>query len=118
LSAPACSGKLFDDLGFLGVTESAQQILEGTYIFPEDTDPATILLLEESAITYTKLTKDEVASYVTVDDFQYYWQRANEWISSSFSGLHMGHYKSVSFDPELSALNACKLSLAAKAGLP
>jgi len=59
-----------------------------------------------------------VASYITVEDFQYYWQGANEQISSSFIRLHMGHYKAVSFDPELSALHACKLSLTAKVGLP
>ena len=37
---PSYSGKLVDDIGFLGDTEAAQQILEGTYEFPEDTDLA------------------------------------------------------------------------------
>jgi hypothetical protein len=37
-SAPCYCGKLFGDLGFTGDTECAQQILEGTYDFPLDTD--------------------------------------------------------------------------------
>jgi len=117
-TAPSLSGPLFDDIGFLGDTEQVQQILEGTYVFPEGTDPATRLLLEEAAITYSKMSKEDIATYVTAEDFQYYWQRANERISSSYSGLHFGHYKAASFDYHLSSLHAFKLSICARSGVP
>ena len=39
-------------------------------------------------------------------------------ISSSYSGLHFGHYKAASFDKDLSALHAAKLSECARQGLP
>ena len=55
-TAPSCSGALFDGIGFLGETEAVQQILECTYVFPSGTDPATKLLLEEAAFTYSKLS--------------------------------------------------------------
>ena len=64
------------------------------------------------------MSADQIATYVTVEDFQYYWQRSNERISSSYSGLHNGHYKAASFDKDLSALHAAKLSLCAKTGVP
>ena len=96
LTAPCCNGPLFNDNVFLGDTEAALQILEGTYCYPSGTDPATKLLLEEADITYSKLSADEIAAYVTTEDFQYYWQTANERISSSYSGLHFGHYKAAS----------------------
>ena len=67
---------------------------------------------------YAQMTDEEVATFVTAEDFQYYWQRANERISSSYSGLHFGHYKAASFDPELSALHAQKLSMCARKGVP
>jgi len=51
-TAPSCSGKLFDDIGFLGDTQAVKDILEGTYVFEPDVDPVTKLLLEEAAITY------------------------------------------------------------------
>ena len=92
-TAKCYEGKLFDDIGFLGDTDCARQILEGTYTYPPDTDPATRLLLEEATITFAKLSQEEVSTYVTIDDFQHYWQRVNERISSSYSGLHFGHYK-------------------------
>lgn len=117
-TAPCYSGKLFDDIGYLGDTEASRQILEGTYEFDPDEDPGTRLLLEEAAITFSQMSGEEIATYVTVDDFQHYWQRVNERTSSSYSGLHFSHYKAASFDIHLSALHAKKLSMAAKAGVP
>ena len=95
-----------------------QQILEGTYIFLAGTDPATKLLLEEAVITYYKLSQEEVATYIMADDYQYVWQRGNERISLSYSGLHFGHYNAAAYDRELSTLYAAKLSLCAKTGVP
>ena len=71
-TAPLCSGALFNHIGFLGDTEAVQQILEGTYGFPAGTDPATKLMFDEAVITYSKLSQEEVVTYITVDDFQYY----------------------------------------------
>ena len=117
-TAPSCSGPLFNNIGFLGDTEAVQHILEGTYVFPAETDTATKLLLEEAAISYSKLSNEEVETYVTAEDFQYYWQRSNERISSSYSGLHFGLYKAAAYNVELSALHTKKLSLCARTGIP
>lgn len=63
-SVPAYRGTIFDDIDFLGDTEAAQ-VIEGTYEFPDDCDPATCLLFDEAAHTYTAVSKEEVVSYVT-----------------------------------------------------
>ena len=88
-SAPCHRGQLFDDIGFLGDTAAARDILQGAYEFPPDTDPATRLLLEEAAHTYAKMSQEEIATYVTVDELQDLWQRKNERIlpSSSYGTL-------------------------------
>jgi hypothetical protein len=52
-SAPCYCGKLFDDLGFTGDTECAQQILEGTYDFPPDTNIWTKKILQEAHYTFS-----------------------------------------------------------------
>ena len=88
-------GQLFNDIGFLGDMESARMILEGTYKFPPDTDDATRLLFKEWGHAYAEMDRDELETYVTVENFRYYWQRANERISTSYSSLHFGHYKTV-----------------------
>ena len=81
-TAPLCAGALFDGISFLVDTEAMQQILEGTDVFLAGTDQAMKILLKETAITYSKLSQEEVATYVTADNFQYYWQGENERISS------------------------------------
>ncbi len=47
-SAPCYHGQLFDDVGFMGDTECSQQILEGTYEYPPDTNIWTKKILQEA----------------------------------------------------------------------
>ena len=109
-SAPCHSGQLFSDIGFLGDTAAAHAILEGRCVFPDDTDPATRLLLEEAVHTYARMSRAEVATYVTVEDFEFYWRRQNERVLSSFSGLHMGHYKAAVCNDDLLLLHVANSS--------
>jgi hypothetical protein len=78
----------------------------------------TQLLFEEATATYARLSPLEVATYLTVEEFQYFWQRDRERTGSSYSGLHFGHYKADFFCTDLSALHASKLSLVARKGVP
>ena len=87
-SSPFYSGRLFDDLGFMGDSECAQQVLEGTYVFPVGIDPSTKMLLEECSKMYLSMSRKEVCIFVTADDYQYYWKRVKERTSSSYCRLH------------------------------
>ena len=51
---------------------------------------------------------------ISVEDFQYYWKRAEEKTASSFSGLHFEHYRSITHSDVLSKVHALKLSLITK----
>jgi hypothetical protein len=55
-------GTFFEDVGHLADGPVAQRILEGSYTYPPDLDPATRLLFEEAAHTYSTLSPDEVAT--------------------------------------------------------
>ncbi len=92
LIAQCHQGTFFQDVDHLADSPAAQQILEGTYKYPQDLDPATLLLFEEAAATYTALSPTKIATYVTVEDFQHFWQTAREHTRSFYSGLHFGHY--------------------------
>jgi hypothetical protein len=74
-------------------------------------------LFEEAAVTFLTLSPEQVATYVTVKDLQYFRQTAKERTGSSFSGLHFGHYISASFCPDLSSLHAAKLSTCDRNGV-
>jgi hypothetical protein len=76
-------------------------------------DLATRLLLEEAAHTYKVLSPTQIATYVTPEEFQHFWQMAREQTESSYSGLHFGHYIAASFCPDLSLLHVARLSICA-----
>ncbi len=56
-SAPCYRGQLFDDLGFMGDTECAKMILEGTYTYQPDTNKWTKKILQEAHITFLQLSE-------------------------------------------------------------
>ena len=85
-SAPICQGDLFSLLGYAADTETAIEILEGTFEPPEGTDEATLTLFKEIARIWKKMEDGEVDIIVTEEDFQYYWKRAKEQTSSLILG--------------------------------
>jgi hypothetical protein len=110
--------QLHGNFGFLANTVLADQVLQGSYIYPKNMDTHTKPLLQEARRIFHRLLKEEVVDFVSTNDFQSYWQHANEDIQSPKSGCHSGHYKATSFDRYLSAMHAAKLTLVASTGKP
>ena len=76
-SAPIMSNaKLLQDVGFTGDGPAVQEILEGTYNFPPETDEYTKLLCTEAAVLFCSLGGDGVADWVRDSDFQHFWLHA------------------------------------------
>jgi hypothetical protein len=116
--APISEGQLFDDIGYLGDTASTKAILEGTYKFPPNMCPKTRLLCKLAHEIFSQKSMEDIATFIQTSDYQYYWKRANEFIQSSYSHIHFGHHKAAARDRYLSALEAAKLSLATRSGIP
>jgi hypothetical protein len=108
-SAPIYNSFMLQELGPLGDTDYALDILNSTYEYPPDTDIWTVKYFEEAQQTYALLGQEEIDTTISVADFQSFWQRADEKVSSLFSGGHFGHYKAASYSKDLSALHAAKL---------
>ena len=53
--APICPGALFELLGYLADTVTAEAILEGTFQSPEGVDGPTLILLEKIAQIWKKM---------------------------------------------------------------
>ena len=117
-SAPICQGLLGEQLGYLADTEIAQSILDGRFECGPEIDDATALLLEEIGRLGSMLTNGEVIIEITPEEFQEYWRRAKEATSSSYSGIHFGHYKAAGKSDFLSKFFAKKISLIARCGCP
>jgi hypothetical protein len=109
-------------LGYMAVTESAEEILNGSFIPPSGTDTYTVQMLDAlkrplpSAMAPTSESFGQIDTSITKEDFQDYWRKANERISSSWSQLHFGHYIAASKDDLLSEIHAIKLHIAVNTG--
>ncbi len=110
--------RLHGNFGFLVKTVLADQVLQGSYIYPKNMDAHTNFLLQEARHIFHRLSKEEVVIYLSTTDFQLYWQHANEDIQFSKSGCHFRHYKAASFHHYFLAMYTAKLTLAAATSVP
>eukprot|EP00956_Cyclotella_meneghiniana_P035709 scaffold117520_cov80-Cyclotella_meneghiniana.AAC.3 len=117
-SALICNGLLYKQFGYLADSDAAEQVLMGTYRAPPGTDAATLLLLEEIGRIGRQWRAHQISLSISTEDFQEYWRHMKERTSSSYSGLHFGHYKALSRSDSLSELFARKVSLVSALGLP
>ncbi len=91
----------------------------GTYEFPSDLDPATRLVLEEIGKLGINIINGKGSEIVIIpNDFKHFWQKVNEFTSSSISGVHYGHYKAAIQDELISEVLALQLTVVARSGIP
>ncbi len=98
--------RLHSNFKFLANTDSADLVLQGSYVYPKNMNLHTKLLLQEAQNIFHRLLEEEVVDFVSTTDFQSYWQHANEDIQSSESGCHFSHYKATSYNRYLSAMQS------------
>jgi len=101
---PPSSLPLLHIVGMDGSTAAAQSILDGTFICPPEVDDYTRKFIS-SLCRPPNLPPPQTLS-ISAADFQSYWWWAQECTSSSYSGLHFGHYKAAASCPTLSELHA------------
>jgi hypothetical protein len=102
----------------MGDTKCAQKILEGTYDYPPDTDEWTKMILQEAQFTFSQMSGTEIATMITTEDFQNYWQRVDKRTLSSFSSITFSHYKVAPFHYMLLAMYAAYLTACTRKGIP
>jgi hypothetical protein len=89
------------------------------YDFSTDWDEATVDLLKASA--RLRLECEDIpssSSEVTVDEFTSFWKTCKEKTSSSISGRHFGHYRTICDNEDLTRLQVHSINLAARRGRP
>ena len=114
-NTPPMTEPLRSELGFLGNTEAARQILNGTYECPPEVDEYTKAFLAQIQVPQQQ---PQVRLSITSDDYIWYWKKAKERTSSSFSGLHFGHWKAAIGTPLLVEFHALFTEVAFTGGLP
>jgi hypothetical protein len=72
----------------------ARSIIIGTYEIPSDMDLSTKLILKEIGRIGVKLIyEEEMEIIILPKNFKHFWTKVGEFMSSSMSGFHYGHYK-------------------------
>jgi hypothetical protein len=102
--------QLLADIGFTGDGAAAEQILNGTYVFPPVTETYTKLILTEACALYCSLGKDGIVDLMKRQDFQDFWLHAREKTESSKSLLRFGHYCAAAHDKVVSQLHTSSLN--------
>jgi hypothetical protein len=109
---------LCSELGYLGTTDVARQILAGTYVPPLGVDTITREFLAALQATAPLDPSNRISCKITRHDFQQHWRKARERTSSSLLGLHYGHYKAAADSDYLSEVHALMTELAVTGGAP
>ncbi len=90
--APICSGKLFDDFGYVANTLASKAVLDGTYQPPPNSDQATAELFDKIAAIRRIVPMDSASPVIFPKQWKRYWAIVNKETLSSESVLHFGHY--------------------------
>ncbi len=109
--------KLRGELGYNSTSPTARTILDGTYKYPDGFDGATKELCQECTIIRQTIPRDSINIKITKENHQAHWQRAKEETSSSYSGLHCGHYMAGSLLDYINHFHALKTTLLIYYGL-
>lgn len=115
--APICQGTLRESLGYLSRSQTAEDIINGTYNYPPEVDEATQDLCLECAQIRTIIPEDSVSPTIKTKQWIRGWKRMKEDTSSSESGLHFGHYKAGADSALISQFHVLKATLLMKRGL-
>jgi hypothetical protein len=115
-AAPICKGELRDSFGYNADTGAGEAVLSGTFEYSEDFELATKNICHEVTRIRECIPQDSVEDIVRKGEWQKFWRRTKEDISSSESGLHFSHYKAVADSDLISHFHAMKGSVMIKTG--
>jgi len=87
-AAPACNGWLCGLFGYNATTSTAERILAGTYIYPDNFDQATREICEECAWIQLMVPKDSLNLSISRHDWRRQWKGRRESTSLLESRLH------------------------------
>ena len=115
--APVCQGRLRGEFGYQAVSESAKEVLAGTYKYATDFDPSTKELIQECERIRRIIPPRSVDTMLQRQLWQNKWLRTREKTSLSVSTLHFSHYMAGAKSERISHLHALKTSVALKNGI-
>ena len=106
---------LLQQCGMYADTDSYRDMLLGNYD-TKGLDRGASLFIRHLQVTEPILQRSHISNVISVNDFQDYWRKVREKTSSSPSGRHFGHWKSIAKSSSLSSIFAKMVSLPTESG--
>lgn len=101
LDTPFLQPPLIDALGYLADTETADEILDGTYDPPESLEKCTKAFLRELVVPQSVKDKGNINVSITTSEHIQSWKRQKDKTASEPTGLSFSHYRSAIHDTSL-----------------
>ena len=115
-STPFLQYPLRDEMGDQGLTESAEEVLLGTYKAPIETTAATKIFLQHAKMSETIIDNGANDDAITVKQCNEFWSTMKEKIQSSKSNKHVGTYKAATKNKTNSIIQARLMSIPYQTG--
>ena len=111
---PPMSFPVQRQIGYLGIGDAADEILQGQYVRAIGTDDHSAILLE--ALSRVNPLQGELRVGITGKEYSDGWNKIKEKTSSGGSICHFGHCKAMAKDEQLSEMEAAFLSFPLRTG--
>ncbi len=118
MSASITMLSLQEKLGFLSDTELATNLLSGDIEIPDDIDDVTAMILREIIHLFQALHSEHQEITLGEEQFQYYWGKFKEKMSSSITKVHAGHNILATYSDVITTFLSRKIALIARGGCP
>ena len=105
LGTPFTISPMVEELGLLGTSQAADDILQGDYTPPAGTGRDMQTILDHLQCPDSTQIKTQ-PNPITCEEYRRGWRKVKEKISSSPTGLHVGHWKCGSLDNTINWVNA------------
>jgi hypothetical protein len=106
---PVYQSPLQESFGFKGLTTSAQSVLAGVYEHPEELSSYIVDMLSQWEKPEAIRSLEPVNMSLSLEQYRYFWNKANENVSCYPSALSFSTMKAGSFDPDISFVD-CTLT--------
>jgi exonuclease III len=111
--SPFLQPPLLDLFGFIGNSDAADQVLQGTFVPPPGTDRCTVLLLNHMV---RPPNMPSSPTLISTSSNSSAWKKAKEYTTGGKSMIHFGMFKAQASHPVLCAFDASKRSVFYQSG--
>ena len=114
---PFLQEPLLSMLGQESSTESADQILRGTFLVPQQLSKYTKRFIKLLKMPHNIRQNYPIDDVITPEQAKSYWRKKSEKTTSSYSGKHIGTYKASTYDTKLLNIQTSIVDLVYRLGI-